>query len=195
MVRNAIAAVMCLLISFSSGCATYRTSSVPGYVSYDQGDVGYGFEITQSRSVFSNKEVGLYTRIFIEMWRAEDFPQNRSAMINLINKIEINWQPNLFTFSNPKDGIQRLLGLAYCNLRTGRVRMYVSVAKGPVNFELDETAYGHELIHVALTAITGSAEVNHLQDASAIIWPPQYEDFLEKVSIRYQLTLSDNLAK
>lgn len=179
-----------LLICLTIGCGftPYLKSVVktPIFVERAQHAIAHNWKFTQSECEYSDESVALYTSIFIELWEKEDFPQGTTQILDKINIIEIDWQKEVFTYANPNDGKTRLLGLTYfTGLKKDKVVIFVTTHYDGVALSIEQTAYGHELIHVALGAATGNTEVYHFSDEKATIWPPKYEAFLNKVAKEY----------
>jgi hypothetical protein len=161
-------------------------------VFYDQQIVESPWKFTQSDNGYSAEEVSLYTSVFLELWALESFPQNKEKCVSAFNKIELNWQAEIFTYANPSDGTTRLLGLTYMDLKPGKILVFVATRPYGTPIAIDQSAYGHELIHIALFAITGNAQASHFQEKGSHNWPQDYEKFLIKVSKEYRKKINEN---
>lgn len=188
--RFLIVFLICLFL----GCVHTGKSSIytPPYLYYPQHVLSGDWTFTQSGNGYSDEDVALYTSVFLELWKYEDFPQDAVKCIEAFNKIEINWQTAVFTYENPADGTTRLLGLTYRGLKPGKILVFVATSPHGKALTIDQSAYGHELIHIALAAITGDAHPEHFQKEDSSDWPPKYEDFLVKVSKEFVKRSNEN---
>lgn len=183
-----------ILLVLIVGCSHISPSlaNTPAYVMHDQQKITSPWSFTQSDNGYSAEEVSLYTSVFLELWALEDFPQNKEKCIEAFNKIELNWQEEIFTYANPLDGNIRLLGLTYRDLKPGKTLVFVATRPYGLLITIDQSAYGHELIHIALFAASGDSHPDHFQKKGSSNWPDKYEKFLIKVSKEYQKRLNEN---
>lgn len=186
--------LLSLLLMLFVGCAhvSQAVINTPPYVFYDQQTVASPWKFTHSDNGYSAEEVSLYTTVFLELWAQEDFPQNKEKCISAFNKIELNWQGEVFTYANPLDGTIRLLGLTHRGIKPGKILVFVATRPYGTSITIDQSAYGHELIHIALFAITENSEPSHFQEKGSSKWPDKYEKFLIKVSKEYQKRTNEN---
>lgn len=183
--------ILLLVFLLVSACAHISQPSVPGYVFLEQHTVQHGWSITHSDGKYSDEQVAVYTQTFIDLWQQENFPQNSEALKLAFNTIEIHWQDGIFTYAN-SDSSKRLLGLTYHGLKPDKIVVFVATSPHSIDIGIEQSAYGHELIHIALGAITGDPARNHLQDENAMIWPREYENFLVKVAKEYRKRMNEN---
>lgn len=164
-------------------CNSLLQPYVPTYKLLDQHKIDAAWNITQSDGPYSDKEVMMYTSIFIKLWSQGDFLQDDKALNVAINSIEINWQYSIFTYPEVFDK-KRLLGLTDHEIRKDKIAIFVATHDGdPLTIE--ESAYGHELIHVALGAITGDSHPDHFQKEGSSEWSGIYFDLLARVTQEY----------
>ena len=169
----------------------------PSYEAKAQHLINNNWTTAQSYHAYSDLEIALYLETFLELWEKEDkFPQNDVAIKEAINRIQINWQSEIFTFPPERKDITRLLGVVYPVVSPNTIIMYVSEANNDTKqrVSLGQTALGHELIHVIYFATKGESEVDHLHGPKNQEWPKEYLTFLDKVNQEYEIRL-DSLSE
>lgn len=143
-----------------------------------------GWKAKQNKAIFSDEQVAQYLDCFLETWQARGLPGTTEEISKYFDRIELHWQPTRFT--NPEGDPDSLL-LGYMINRSFKKKVSVFVYDGSQQREprLGHTALGHELIHVSLLAVSGTAQSNHFM-ASTSKWSIIFQDLEDEVNAKFQ---------
>jgi len=140
----------------------------------------------QTSNKYGPDAVGMYYNIFVYKW-VEIFsdldPEGYGGIIEVVTAMDetnIYWQRG-DVFTRPNES-ERLEGLAYPD---GNIFL---AERG----KLSDTALAHELVHVALLAVNGDPDRDHLGDEHKG-WNWMHENLIFEVSLAYARALESPL--
>jgi hypothetical protein len=135
----------------------------------------------QNLGIYSSEEVGRYLSFFISIWEERGLPGTREEIEKEFRKLRLHWQQTSFIDPENLDRRVPLLGLTLIRHYKNQITVFVYDGSQKLNPRIENTALGHELIHVALFATTRNAMRNHF-DLPKAEWPIRCLDFQEEIN-------------
>lgn len=173
-----------LLLILTIGCAHNASQTPPSEVGDKLLETSSG--IKHSAGFYTTAEVSAYLTTFLGLWFIK-FGTEPDAVFKTIRRTSIHWQKEIFTYADRRSDA-RLLGLTQLFTDSDKVLIFIATSADGQDLAIDETALGHELIHLMLLVTTGNLQANHFSKKGSGTWPIEYESFLNDVSELYRFT-------